>query len=117
MADGPARDRTARNLQRQKAKLQTQNHRARRERDEQADYEAQRAAAGQGKTAKPWTTQQPITEVREPATCTVGSTLRPTADGGVTLSCLTREIACVDHPIFNAVSNKPSPGQWGGEET
>ena len=39
------------------------------------------------------------------------------ADGGVTLSCLTREIACVDHPIFNAVSNKPSPGQWGGEET
>ena len=35
------------------------------------------------------------------------------ADGGNTLSCLTREIACVDHLTLNAVSNKPSPGRWG----
>ena len=36
------------------------------------------------------------------------------ADGGITLSCLTREIACVNHPMLYAVSNKPSSGQWGG---
>ena len=105
MATGPARSRTAHNLRRQKAKLQTQNHKARRERDEQANYEAQRAAAGQGKTAKPWTTQQPITEVREPATCVVGTTLQPTADGRVTLQLTPRHNPTVTHTSPEAVSS------------
>ena len=104
MTPSRARDRTAHNLRRQKAKLQTQNHKARRERDEQADYEAQRAAAGQGKTAKPWTTQQPITEVREPATCTVGSTLRPTAAGGVTLQLTPRSTPAATHTSHEAIT-------------
>tara|TARA_B100000795_G_scaffold39600_1_gene26050 strand:- start:171 stop:776 length:606 start_codon:yes stop_codon:yes gene_type:complete len=105
MAAGLARDRTNHNLRRQKAKLQTQNHKARRERDEQADYEAHRAAAGQGKMAKPWTTQQPITEVQEPASCAVGSTLRPTADGGVTLRLTPKCTPAATHTSHEAITS------------
>ena len=67
-------------------------------------YDNIMAAAGQGKMAKPWATQQPITEVREPATCTVGSTLRPTAAGGVTLQLTPRSTPAATHTSHETIT-------------
>ena len=55
--------------------------------------------------AKPWTTQQPITEVREPATCAVESTLWPTAAGGVILRLTPRCTPAATHTSPEAITS------------
>jgi len=84
-----ARSRSLHALRRQQAKLQHQNHRDRRERDAQADHEAQMAATGQGKAAKPWLPHQPITRVEEPSTCTVQAATAVTSGSRVQLRLTT----------------------------
>ena len=84
-----ARSRSLHALRRQQAKLQHQNHKDRRERDAQAVHEAQMAATGQGKAAKPWLPHQPITRVEEPSTCTVQAATAVTSSGRVQLRLAT----------------------------
>ena len=84
-----AKARSLHALRRQQAKLQKQNHRERRERDAQAEHEAQMAATGQGKAAKPWAPHQPITRVAEPSTCAVRAATTVASDGRVQLQLAT----------------------------
>lgn len=46
-------------------------------------------ASGQGKRAKPWAPSQPITSIREPATCRVQAALRLSPGGHVQLRLAT----------------------------
>ena len=89
LPQGRAHKRVSSTLLRYKAKLQRINHRARRERDSREDYAEQMVASGQGKRAKPWAPSQPITSIREPATCRVQAALRLSPGGHVQLRLAT----------------------------
>ena len=97
MAPGTPRNRAVQTLQRSKRKLQQQNHRDRRERDSQSQYDAQMAATGQGNMAKPWSPQQLVTRVQEPATCAVRAKASVAPGGRVQLNLTKETIAGAVH--------------------
>ena len=84
-----AKARSQHALRRQQGKLQALNHKDRRDRDAQAEHEAQMAAAGRGKAAKPWTPHQPITKITEPTSCAVSATAGVAPGGRVRLQLTT----------------------------
>ena len=84
-----ARARSQHALNRQHAKLKGLNHRDRRERDAQDEHEAQMAAAGRGKAAKPWTPHQPVTRITEPSSSAVRATTSVAPGGRVHLRLAT----------------------------
>ena len=80
LPESAARNASVATLARYRAKLQGQDHGARRRRDAQDTYEEQMAAAGLGKAAKPRTQPTPITRIETRGAMRVACTLA--SEGG-----------------------------------